>query len=731
MHALREELGRLSSLGEHHRRLLARLTLIVLATAAVDLLAAIAMYLLERHTKGTELKTFGQAAFFTTVQLLTVSSQIKNPLTAPGRLIDVALELWAVIVVAGSAGAIATLLPELRLRLMDSGRVDAAPAIADHAFLSDRRTACLVSRAGTVDWWCVPRIDSGSCFAAPARPRSRRPHAPRSDGRARRRGGSTCPARSSCARRCGREPARSTLTDLLALARDGTADGGGHLVRHRRGPPRQRPHARRDRPALRLRRGAAVDPPRGADRHVAIGGNDALVIWSDAPLEPTGDHDAAGDVHAHGRASAPRSRCATCRRTSSTADRAEIDLERLDALVERTARWWRRWAAPRACRADGARARRVLRSALVLKGLASSATGAIVAAATTSLPEVEGGSRNWDYRYSLDPRLDPRRARARRARLRRRGRRVPRASSSAARPGTWTTSRSPTASGGERRLDRVRGRRWRATAARRPVRVGNAAAVAAPERRARRARAARVALAPARPLARRRHVAVHLRSGRRRRRALGRAPTPGIWEQRGDARPLRPLEGHVLGGARPRARARRRVHAPRRRCGAGSAIATASPAPSTGTATTAGGARSGARSGRRRSTPRCCSSPTPASPTWPTSAWPAPSRRSWPTSARTACCAATRRRDDLPGREAPFVACTFWLAECLAGQGRLDDAVRAFERATATANDLGLYSEEYDPGRTAHAGQLPPGADAPLAHRRGDVDRPAWRHRRT
>ena len=96
------------SYGERHRRLAARLALIVIATAAIDLLAAIAMYLLERHTKGTEIKTFGQAAFFTTVQLLTVSSQIKNPLTAAGRMIDIALELWAVIVVAGSAGAIAT-----------------------------------------------------------------------------------------------------------------------------------------------------------------------------------------------------------------------------------------------------------------------------------------------------------------------------------------------------------------------------------------------------------------------------------------------------------------------------------------------------------------------------------------------------------------------------------------------------------------------------------------------
>jgi voltage-gated potassium channel len=108
VNALREEVGRLRSYGERHRRLFARLTLIVIATAMLDLIAAGAMYLLERDAKGTEIRTFGQAAFFTTVQLLTVSSQIKNPLTPAGRAIDIALELWAVVVVAGSAGAIAS-----------------------------------------------------------------------------------------------------------------------------------------------------------------------------------------------------------------------------------------------------------------------------------------------------------------------------------------------------------------------------------------------------------------------------------------------------------------------------------------------------------------------------------------------------------------------------------------------------------------------------------------------
>ena len=101
-------MARLMSYGERHRRLFARLTLIVIATVALDLIAATAMYLLERNTSGSEIKTFGQAAFFTTVQLLTVSSQIKNPLTPAGRVVDIALELWAVVVVAGSAGAVAT-----------------------------------------------------------------------------------------------------------------------------------------------------------------------------------------------------------------------------------------------------------------------------------------------------------------------------------------------------------------------------------------------------------------------------------------------------------------------------------------------------------------------------------------------------------------------------------------------------------------------------------------------
>ncbi len=104
---LTEEIRRLMTWEERHRRLVARLLIVLLGTLLLDAVGTVCIYLLERNAAGTDVHTIGQALFFSTVQLLTVSSQLRNPVTPLGRVVDVGLQLWAVVVVAGSAGAIA------------------------------------------------------------------------------------------------------------------------------------------------------------------------------------------------------------------------------------------------------------------------------------------------------------------------------------------------------------------------------------------------------------------------------------------------------------------------------------------------------------------------------------------------------------------------------------------------------------------------------------------------
>jgi GH15 family glucan-1,4-alpha-glucosidase len=577
---------------------------------------------------------------------------------------------------------------------------DAEPEIGDHAFLSDRRTACLVRRSGTVDWWCVPRLDASSTFGALLDAKrgghmSIRPAAAYESERAYLE--NTLVLRTTMRTRSG----EVELTDLLALRRDGSVDGDGHLIRlveGRRGTVRMgveiaprfdygavRPWVRRDAP----------------DRHVAIGGDDALVIWSDVELQAT-EHDlrAAFTLTVGERA------CFSLRFLRPhllAAGVEDVDAEVLEKLLRQTTSWWRRWLDGTRLPTRAPRDPGVLVSAMVLKGLSNAETGAMAAAATTSLPEVVGGSRNWDYRFSWirDSTLA---ARA----LAELGfdeaadafRRFVQRSSA----GHVDELQIAYGVGGERRLREyeVGLAGFRNSS---PVRVGNAAA-----RQRQNDVLGELAL-----LAWRWHRRGHSPDDDMWRFICALAdaaaerwdePDAGIWELRD--RPDHFVHSKVMcwaaldraialaeecmrrGPVRRWARERDRIARAverhgydrkrrtfRRAFGSDDVDGALLLLPHTGFVDVADERMAGTvdaimedlddRGLLRRYT----------------------------------------AADGLPGREGAFVACTFWLVESLAGLGRLDDAAAAFERAAATANDLGLFSEEYDTRRGRMLGNFP------------------------
>jgi GH15 family glucan-1,4-alpha-glucosidase len=574
-------------------------------------------------------------------------------------------------------------------------------AIADHAFLSDRRTTCLVSRAGTVDWWCVPRIDSGSCFAA-LLDADRGGHMHLAPASAHESSwsyvGDSLVLRTAIRTRAG----EVAVTDLLALDADGSADGQGHLVRlveGVRGRVRMQAEV-----APRFDYGAVRPWIRrdGADRHAAIGGNDGLAIWSDVPFEATADHSlrATFTIGAGARAGFSLRYLPP---HELEGDDAGVGPDLLAQLLEQTLAWWHRSA-------DGAVLPRLpsgteplRRSVVVLQGLASSATGAIAAAATTSLPEAPGGSRNWDYRFSWirDSTLAARalaevgfddEADAFRRFIQR---------SSA---GHVDDLQIAYGVGGERRLNEFE-IDLAGYGGARPVRVGNAAAT----------QRQNDVLGELVLLAWRWHRRGHSPDDDMWRFICDLAdaaaqrwhePDAGIWELRD--RPERFVHSTLMcWAALDRALALadecmrrapvRRWRRDRDRI-----------------------ARAVERNGydRRRGTFRRAFGSNEVDAALlliPHTGFVAfgDERMAGTADAIVADLGegGLLRRytadDGLPGREGAFIACTFWLAECLAGQGRLDEAAAAFERATGTANDLGLYSEEYDPRAERMLGNFP------------------------
>jgi hypothetical protein len=88
-----------------HEHLRSRLVFIIVATVILDAIASVLVFLFERHAVGTEITTLGDSVFWTSTQLLTVSSQLPNPISTAGRVLDVFLQAYAISVVAMLAGS--------------------------------------------------------------------------------------------------------------------------------------------------------------------------------------------------------------------------------------------------------------------------------------------------------------------------------------------------------------------------------------------------------------------------------------------------------------------------------------------------------------------------------------------------------------------------------------------------------------------------------------------------
>ncbi len=272
------------------------------------------------------------------------------------------------------------------------------PSIADYGFIADCHSAALISTAGSIDWCCMPRFDSPPCFS--------------------RLLGWDTGGHFQIAPAAPYETTRSYLGNTLVLETVFHTDrGAARLLDCFTMQPggRHSPHQQ----ILRIIEGGrgtvdltieispifdygAVKPwirECGDKTFTAMGSAQGLLISGDPPLKMQDRHRLIGHISL---SKDERSRISVLWRRP--ADLAEClpetpSTEELDRRMEETIQWWRRWS-DEGTFVDGPYADLVRRSAIAIKGLINAPTGAIAAAATTSLPESPGGSRNWDYRFT-------------------------------------------------------------------------------------------------------------------------------------------------------------------------------------------------------------------------------------------------------------------------------------------------------------------------------------------
>jgi GH15 family glucan-1,4-alpha-glucosidase len=288
------------------------------------------------------------------------------------------------------------------------GRVSAFPPIADYAFLSDCQTTALVAPSGNVEWLCLPRMDSPSVFGAVLDRDAgsfRIAPADVSVPAARRYLPGTMVLETSWETRMG----WVTVRDALSI-------GPWHHDAERSDSHRRSPtDYDADRVMLRL-----IECTQGtveiklecepafdygglaADwSYAGPGYNEALARSEGMDLELRLVSDLRLGFEG------PRARARTMLHEGEVAfvalgwSQQELPstYEEAAAWMARTGRFWQEWLKHGAF-PDHPWRSYLQRSALTLKGLTYAPTGAIIAAATTSLPETPGGDRNWDYRFS-------------------------------------------------------------------------------------------------------------------------------------------------------------------------------------------------------------------------------------------------------------------------------------------------------------------------------------------
>ncbi|MGH1487902.1 MAG: trehalose-phosphatase [Acidimicrobiales bacterium] len=279
------------------------------------------------------------------------------------------------------------LLAELRGRWL---RGEGLTPIEDHSILSDLRTAAIVTPEASISWMCVPRIDSGAVFAQLLGGPSAGHFTVRdaSGGSATPKGQRYLPNSMVLES----EFSTFTLTDFLdsSSGRTRRLAGRSDLIRVLEGTGQAEIEF-----APRLDFGRVPTRLEIKEDGIIVQGTADLIVLRapgvDWEVVQDGSHQTA-----HGRVSLEAGAPVTLELRSGTGTVRPDARSEIDRLND-TKHFWSNWAGK--LELPHVERELVTRSALVLKSLCHGPTGAILAAATTSLPETLGGIRNWDYRY--------------------------------------------------------------------------------------------------------------------------------------------------------------------------------------------------------------------------------------------------------------------------------------------------------------------------------------------